>query len=359
MSSFKITGYRIFNGRLLTLGLSMTIWVLICSSCKKNIYSLRLPDKMVVLSEITAGDTANIPISSTNPAGQGTLLTFQKLNSVSVDIKGDNDPLPFSLLLNQSSAFSSSPTAVYSAGETFQLATRYHLSATDPALGTVEAYTTIPSDFDARKTETEIDDLGNKKVFRVGFNIHDAAEEKNYYILEAVKQLVYIARTFTWQGQSYDYNSQAGFDLFQQVSNNPGVLLVIDTIRRPVYLRLNVFTRDTHTDNAVIGSLDSAYRRIFISDSLFNGKNYQTSLYVEMDQFMASDSTQKGIVEIRVKSVSPELYHYLLDYEKYNLDFGNFSVGNLNSPNGNIQNGFGIFGGSAKKQWDFYYDNLQ
>jgi hypothetical protein len=78
-----------------------------------------------------------------------------------------------------------------------------------------------------------------------------------------------------------------------------------------------------------------------------------------MDHFIAADPQETGIVQVQVKSVSKELYDYLLQYEKYNQDFGYFSVSSLTSPVGNVQNGFGVFGGSVRKQWSYYFDQLQ
>ncbi|HVM89740.1 MAG TPA: DUF4249 family protein [Puia sp.] len=327
-------------------------------SCTKSGYNTKsLPDKLVVLAEITAGDTANIPIGSTLAAGTGNTIIFSKLDNVDAIITGQGAGTQ-TLLLNTTSDFTSNPMAVYSGTSVFVNNNTYTLSATDPLLGSIEATTVVPDSFSAKKTETETDDLNGKKVLRFAFTINDAAAQKNYYIFDAVKQLVNTFKYFYWQGTRYDYNTQQGYNLYQQVQNNPNVVLYTDTILTHQYLQLNVFTRDNNTANAGIGTLDSAYSRIFITDSLFNGHQYETEFYISRDYFKAADSTQKGVVQVRVKSVSKELYDYLFQYERYNLNFGNFPVGNLSSPQGNIKNGFGIFGGSARKQWSFYYDSL-
>ncbi len=328
-------------------------------SCNKNSYESRqLTSQLVVLAEIDAGDTANIPISSTLPSGNGDSIVFGKLNSVVAGISGQ-DGSSESLTLNNAPDFISAPTAVYSGNLPFQYNTVYTLTATDPRLGTVVATTTIPNQFSVQQPETETDDLNGKSVFRFGFAINDAGDEKNYYIFEAVKQLVNIARYFYWQGVKYDYNLQSGYDLYQQVKNNSGVVLLYDTLLTHQYIRLNVYTKDNNTGNATMGSLDSPYRRIFITDSLFNGNTYETEFWISMDHFIAANPQETGIVQVQVKSVSRELYDYLIRYEKYKQDFGNFGVGGLASPPGNIQNGFGVFGGSARKQWSYYFDPLQ
>jgi hypothetical protein len=332
---------------------------IVFSACNKNNYTAKnLPNKLVILAEITAGDSANIPIGSTLPAGNGDLIVFKKLENIDASIEQQNG-LAQLLTLNNSADFSANPMAVYSSASLFNYNNSYTLTATDPQLGTITATTTIPDNFQAINIETETGDLNGKNVLRFAFTINDAADQKNYYMFDAVKQLVNISRYFFWQGIRYDYNTPQGYDLFLQVNNNPGVVLKYDTVPTHQYLQLNVFTQDNKTGNASIGSLDSGYKRIFISDSLFNGGQYETEFFISSDHFKASNPQQTGIVQIRVKSVSKELYDYLYQYERYNLNFGNFPVSNLSSPQGNIKNGFGIFGGSAKKQWSLYYDSLQ
>jgi hypothetical protein len=353
-----ILKYKSRNSHLMVACLAMLLHFVIFS-CKKNAYNTKsLPNKLVVLAEITAGDTANIPIGTTLQAGSGNTIIFTKLDNVDASIAGQNGGRQ-TLSLNTAPDFTTAPVAVYSGTSIFDYNNTYTLTATDPQLGTIEAITNIPDSFSAKKTETESDDLNGKKVLRFAFTINDAADQKNYYLFDAVKQLVNVSRYFFWQGTKYDYDTQQGYDLFQQIQNNPGVLLLRDTLLTHQYLQLNVFTRDTNTANAGIGSLDSAYKRIFITDSLFNGHQYETEFYISRDYFKATDPQQNGIVQVRVKSVSKELYDYLYQYERYNLNFGNFPVGNLSTPQGNVKNGFGVFGGSAKKQWSFYYDSLQ
>ena len=263
-----------------------------------------------------------------------------------------------SLNLNLSADFTSDPMAVYTGKQIIGYHTGYTLTAIDPQLGTVEATTITPGDFSVYKTEAGTDDFNGKQAFRFDFVLNDAGDEKNYYIFEAVKQLVNISNYFYWQGVKYDYNIQQNKDLYQQVKNNAGVILLRDTIMSHQFIRLNVYTRDTETGNALIGSLDSAYSRIFISDSLFNGQSYETQFWISMDHFIAANPQEAGVVQIQVKSVSKELYDYLFMNEKYRQEFGNFNVTNLSSPVGNIQNGFGVFGSSVRKQWS-YYDQFQ
>jgi len=340
-------------------GIYIIAGIILVSSCRKNLYNHPLlDDKFVVLAEITAGDSANIPIGKTLPAGSGNSVIFKKINSVAASITAQDGSIQ-QLSLNTSQDFISNPMAVYSGPGNFLYNTEYTLTATDPLLGTISATTNIPNDFSVSHVETEHDEFNGKQVLRFKFVIDDAGNEKNFYFFEAVKQLVMLSRYFYWQGTKYDYDTQSGYDLFQQVGNNPGVNLLLDTMLTHQFIRLNVFTRDNRTENFKMSSLDSSFRRIFVSDSTFNGREFETEIFIARDQFIAANPQQLGVVQVQVKSVSKELYDYLSQYEKYTLDFGNFPVNNLSSPVGNIKNGLGVFGGSCRKQWSFYYDMLK
>lgn len=268
--------------------------IMILGSCGKNSYNSRQQSgKMVVLTEIDAGDTANIPIGSTSPAGSGNAIHFQKLNSVLANISGTDGSMQ-TLTLNSSADFSDNPMAIYSGFIRFNVNTVYTLSATDPGIGSISAKTRMPADFHVQNTASEPDDLNGRSVLRFGISIDDAGDEKNYYIFEALKQMVSISRFFYWQGQRYNFNTQAGFDLFQQVKNSPGVGLLIDTLMTHQYIRMNVYTKDNQTANTSIGSLDSPYNRIFMTDSLFNGRAYETEIIVFPGPCSCGQSTGIG-----------------------------------------------------------------
>src|SRR5438034_489444 len=90
-----------------------------------------------------------------------------------------------------------------------------------------------------------------------------------------------------------------------------------------------------------------------------NGQSYSSQFAVSMNHFEAKNSAELGIVLIQIKGVSKDLYDYLSHYEKYKADFGSMPTSQLSSPPGNIKNGLGIFGGVSKKQWGFYFDDLE
>lgn len=335
--------------------------ILILSACEKKA-ELNLPNenKLVVLAEITAGDSAFIPVSTSRIAGSGDAISFEKVNDASVTISSQGGTEK-QLRLNLSSDFTDNPASVFSDPGIFTANTSYTIKVNHPVMEAVTSTAYIPAPFTVYNISTEESVVQGKEVFNFNFNINDAAGETNYYMFEAVKQLAKVVHYFYWQGVRYDYDTQSGKDLHETLEDEEDVEIPVikDTLATNKYIRLNIFTNDNNTDNKNIGSLDSSFRRIFIRDSLFNGQSYFTSISVIMDQFEAVYPQDKGIVLIRIKSVGKDFYNYMLQYEKYKTDFGKMPVGQLTSPFGNIQNGLGIFGGSFKREWKYYFDDLE
>lgn len=330
--------------------------LLLFVSCKKEAQDME--SKIYVLSEITAGDSAIIPLGKTIKAGSGETIAFEKLTASSVQILEENSSA-IKLHWNNGSDFASNPASIYTDQTIFKANATYSLQISQQGLTTVRATTHIPATFSVQNIDAEDKELNGKDVLQCSFSIADAASEKNYYMFEAVKQLLRVNVYFYWQGTRYDYNSPDGKLMYDQVSSNNNITLLKDTVPTNQYLRLNLYTADINTENEEFsGNLDSSFHRIFLTDSLFNGSIYQTAFAVDKSYFQATTPDQKGRVLIRVKSVSKELFEYLSLYEKYRSEFGVLPPSNLSSPVGNIQNGLGVFGGSYKNEWQIYYDDL-
>ena len=327
-------------------------------SCSKNAGGIQNEkNKIVVLAEITAGDSAIIPASKSIAVGNNNAISFEKITSASViitDTVGNARILPW----NNASDFSSNPATIFTNPVLFKPNQTYRLQVSQPGLGTVNATTHIPQSFSVQNVDVSDGSRNGKDVLQFNFTIEDNGNEKNYYIFEALKQLVYLRNYFFWQGVQYDYNTPEGQSVYQQASSQQNIDILKDTVLTNKYLRLDLFTGDANTDNGNYGSLDSSFHRIFLTDSLFNGNSYTTSFAVDKTYFEASVPEQKGRVLVRIKSVSKELFDYLFDYERYRTEFGILPPANLSSPEGNINGGFGVFGGSYKNEWVYYYDEL-
>ncbi len=328
------------------------------TSCKKGIDVNHTENKLVLLAEITAEDSAFIPVGKSSITRTGSSVNFEKMTTASVSLIDENNSFT-RLRYNNAPDYLQNPTAVYTGKYTFDYNKTYTLNVTHPLLESITATATIPGPISISNVGAEDKRLGEKGVLVFDFTIHDQPTEKNYYIFEAVKQLVGLEHYFFWQGIRYDYDTPDGAILYGNLSPQRDIEILTDTIPKNQYIRLNLYTFDNKTDNRNLGSLDSSFHRIFITDSLFNGRAYKSFFAIIKNFFQAKTPEQTGQVIIKIKSVSKELYTYLLDYERYRNSFEVLPVQQLISPRGNVVNGLGVFGGVSKKQWIYYYDELK
>jgi hypothetical protein len=334
----------------------LLILVLFISACKKNFGSDQFEDdKLVVLAEITALDTMKIPIGKTIKVENGSLIRFEKVNDATVTITEAN-AASWVLQPNYSAQYMNNPTSVFTNKKRFKANTTYKIEINHPTLGLVQASTHIPAIPRLISVDTTTTLFNDKNVFEADITWKDSVDYDEFYIIEAVKELVKNNHFFYYHGKRYNYDTQSGKAFYETVKNTPGLKILRDTIGLNKFTRLNLYTRDELSENAHIDKLTNPFRRLFFPDGAFNGDNYTTKVYIDKQFFV--DPTQKGRVRVQLKSVSKELYNYLKLYEKYKTDFGSVPTNQLVSPAGNIVNGLGIFGGSAKRERIYYFDVL-
>ncbi|MEO6549482.1 MAG: DUF4249 family protein [Ferruginibacter sp.] len=325
-------------------------------SCKKTFNSSQFTDdKLVVLAEITAGDSMEIPIGKTIKVGNGGLIRFEKVSNATVTVI-DDAAHSFNLVPNWSAQFAANPTTMFTNHRQYKGNTTYSIEINHPTLGLVTASTHIPSIPMLISLDTAADRYQERNVLAADITWRDEGNTDPYYIIEALKETVLINRYFYYLGIKYNYDAGANRTLFDRIKNSPGVKLLRDTIPQNLFTRINIYTADNITENSRINNLDHPFRRIFIPWRNLIGDVFTTKVYIDREFFKAPEVNQKGRVRLQLKSVNKELYDYLLVYEKYKTDFGSVPSSQLVSPSGNVKNGLGIFGGSAKKEHIFYFD---
>jgi hypothetical protein len=334
----------------------LLLLVLTISSCKKNFSSDQFEDdKLVVLAEITAGDSVRIPIGKTIKVENGSLIRFEKVNDATVTLTETNT-MSWVLQPNYSMQYVNNPTSVFTNKKRFKANTTYKIEINHPTLGLVKATTHIPVLPRLLTVDTASTLYNDKEVFSANITWKDSLNHEEFYIIEAVKEMVKNNHFYFYQGKRYSYDTQQGKTFYETVKNTPGIKIFTDTVGIGKYTRLYVYTEDDRSENARIDKLTNPFRRIFFLDPAFSGGNYTTKVYIDKQFFI--DPQQKGRIRLQLKSVSKELYNYLKLYEKYKTDFGSVPTNQLISPSGNIENGLGIFGGSAKRERVYYFDTL-
>lgn len=329
---------------------------LFIGACKRNFSSDQFEDgKLVVLAEITALDSVKIPVGKTIKVENGSLIRFEKVNDATVTIT-ENNAASWVLQANYTQQYINNPTSVFTNRKRFKANTSYRIDISHPTLGMVSATTYIPALPHLITADTFSTQFNSKEVLGVSITWKDSLDYDEFYIIEAVKELVKNNHFFIYQGKRYSYDTQAGKDFYETVKATPGVRLLTDTVGLNKFTRLDLFTNDNQSENNKIDKLTNPFRRIFYQDPVFNGEYYNTTVYIDKQFFV--DPKQKGRVRLQLKSVSKELYDYLKLYEKYKTDFGSVPTTQLVSPTGNVENGLGVFGGAAKRERLYYFDVL-
>lgn len=337
---------------------TIVILLLLISACKKDFSPGEFEDdRLVVLAEITAGDSVEIPIGKTLKVGNGNLIRFEKVNDATVTLTEDNKR-SWILKPNFSPQYAGNPTSVFTSRKRFISNTTYSINIEHPTMGVVTAETHIPLTPKPIQVDTSFGMYENQHVLAVTITLQDMADKEDLYMIEALKELVKVNCYFYYQGVKYNYNTPQGSSLYEQVKYNSSVKLIRDTIPQNKFIRLNLFTEDANTENVRIDKLTNPFRRIFLPDQSFNGQTYTIRVYIDTRFFTSTDPTQKGRVRLQFKSASPELYNYLVLYEKYKTDFGSVPANQLVSPSGNIDNGMGVFGGSSRRERIWYFDQF-
>ncbi len=316
-----------------------------------------IDDRLVVLAEVTAGDSIEIPVGKTIRAGSGALIGFQKVNDATVILTETNRP-SWMLQPNWSAQYSANPTTVFTSRRRFQADSTYTLEVRHPALGTATASTHIPLAPRVLSIDTATEMHEGKPVLAATVNWQDAGSGDHYYVVEALKELLRINTFFYYQGMRYSFDTQEGKILYERVKSTPAVQLLRDTVSLNKFLRLYLYTRDGAAANGRIDDLSNPFRRIFFAPDVAGIRAHSTRVYIDSQFFVSADGKQKGRVLLQLKSASRELYDYLFSYEQYKTEFGTLTTTQLSSPAGNISNGVGIFGGSAKRQQVFYFEKL-
>lgn len=328
------------------------------TSCKKGFTSSQFEDdQLVVLAEISAGDSVKIPVGKTIKVGNGSLIRFEKVNDATVTLTEENSR---TWVLQPSYAwqYAANPTTIFTNKKRYKTNTRYAVEVKHPTIGVVTASTYIPLLPKWTIVDTSSEIYRGKQVLAVSISFQDPADKEDYYIVEGIKELLKPGRCFYYRGIRYDYNTPQGKNLYDQVKNTPGVQLLNDTVSINKFLRLELYTQDANTENARIDNLNNPFRRLFLPDKTFNGQSYTIKFYIDKQFFVATEPMHKGRVRLQFKAASKELYDYLSQYEKYKLDFGAIPANQLPSPTGNISKGQGIFGGSARRERIYYFDQL-
>lgn len=181
----------------------------------------------------------------------------------------------------------------------------YQISIDCPGYKTVTSSNYVPSQVVATYQDSTSSYFRQVKVLNVELQVEDNPIERNYYILEAYRE----------------------------------VLVEIDEVNYLQRYQLSVFSSDKLSEHDLFDS-GVMQQRIYLPDSDFADSKHNIRLAVELIM-----EDEGGILCIEVKSVSQELYNYLKSLDLYNTYGDDSSLSSPVQVSNNINSGFGIFGG--------------
>ncbi len=222
--------------------LSLLLLIIAGAGCRKNF----LPgtddeDKLVVLAEVTAGDLVRIPVARTIRAGSGNLINFEKVNDATVVLSEEKGG-KWILRADKSTQFAGNPASVFTVRHLFKPNTNYTLEVSHPVLGEARAVTSVPKLVQVQKLDTNSALRQGKPVLEVKLTLKDLPDQLESYVIEAVKQVLKIKISFTYNGTKYDCETPEGKKLYEKVKNDPSVKIFKDTIPQQKFLRLNLYS---------------------------------------------------------------------------------------------------------------------
>lgn len=332
----------------------LVLLVIMFASCNKT---LKLPDvgverKIVLLGELIANDSAYMRAGQSVPLTSSSSLKFELLNGLTITME---DNTGTSVLLNGyiDDLSSTLYTLPYSSVSKIQAGNTYNITATHIKMGTAKATVQIPDAFNAITTSIENTLYASDSAIKINIQIHDPSASQNYYVIEAVKQIMDVKGFFKYNGNWLLIASNKY--LYDQEKANGNIEERYDTTYHKNYLRNLVYTEDINAENAIVKSNTEANRRILLRDRAFNGQSYNTTIYIAID--LMDSLYQKGRLLLQIKSVSQPYFMYLKRYDEQIDQGGMNTLGQPVKVEGNITNGVGIVGGVYKNEYIIRHDN--
>ncbi|MBS1565431.1 MAG: hypothetical protein JST39_13660, partial [Bacteroidetes bacterium] len=244
-------------------------------SCNKGFSSEQfVDDKVVVLAEVSAGDSIRVPVGKTIKAGGGNIIRFEKVNDATV-VLTEEQVSSVVLQPNFAPQFAGNPTTIFSTRRRFKSNTHYTILINHPTLGVVKSTPLIPAYPRLTSIDTSYEIYQGKNLLAADITWMDTQDKTEYYIIEALKEILKIGHYFIYRGVKYDFDTQHGKAVYA-TTGTPAPKVYADTSSTNKFIRLGLYTQDVNTENSRIDHLTNSFRRIFFRDALFNGQSYTT-----------------------------------------------------------------------------------
>jgi hypothetical protein len=298
---------------------------------------------MVLLGEISAGDSLHLRLGQSVPVTQST----KGLPQWPADLEAKS--YAGMQLLSQCRPHADEltdtlGTLVVPDGARTYAGVQYKVQVTGSGFPDIEAVVPVPSPFTVALTDTQTVFYNGIKALEITFRIYDLASEKNWYVFEVLRRRIEVAGTFNYLGIRYDINLYYPlYDSLLQAGQRPASNITTSLSQRAE--RLITYTTDGATENMKLATAFSPARRVLLDDATFSGRSYDLKVLVDKSRFSGTAPYDLGQVTFYVKSVSDDYFKYLRAYETFTPAT---SGGFLSQPvriEGNVKGGYGVVGG--------------
>ncbi len=330
--------------------------LLALGSCTKTLPlpEIKSGNKIVLLGELVTGEPCYIRAgqSAAVTSSNGGPITFEILSNLSVSLN-DSTGNTYDMYGQEDDYTQMLYTVPYSIDTPAMEGGVYTVTAIHSKLGTATVKVRIPAQIQAEVVDTASELYATDNTLKVKIRLKDPGNTTNYYVIEALKQVMRIDGYFFYDNNWYAINDDTA--LYRQLKTTGNAITRFDTAYFPGYLRQSIYTADRNSENVIDnGSLTSS-RRILIKDNPFNGTNYETTVYV-VNEAPDSMIDQRGQVVIYIKSVSEEYFRFLKSYEVFLPTLGSSATEQPVKIQGNVQNGYGMIGGVSQVKFSYIRD---
>lgn len=281
-------------------------------ACEKEIElkSDEITPRIVVNSLFTANDTIHLNVSeSRSVLYEGTLPNVTNATAKLFD--GNGALIGVFSHLENGHYILADPLPVVGA--------TYTLEVSAPGFETVTATSTTPAIIDITSIDTATQYLTYPQLqFDIAFN--DDPAQKNYYGIRITSEVYDI-----------DPETEEKTLLYKNAGFNSREFYIVNGYE--------------DVDGEIYGS------ELYFSDETFNG---QTNIFTARTYLNELGEFQEGFFVVSIISMSEELFKYNVTFSKYQEAQGDFFAEPVRVYS-NVENGFGIFGGSSVESDTIYF----
>ncbi len=305
----KLNKYFILGSFLLFIG-----------ACKKELPFPNSTDApLLVINSLFHADTFFTVHVSESCHIQDTSCVGKNIETATVHLKDESG--------NIISTLDHQDNGIYTSDVEIEQNTTYQIEAAALGFTNARAKGKTPKQIDCEYMGFEEGLYSQNRAWGFEVEIKDNPDEENYYILEG----------------------------YFEIPNGQPSGISVDELNGYVEPHVTHYSNDI---NAINSSLTSGFdfvtyglRAVYLPDENFNGQTYRTHIAMRDFNTYEVHGDNEMFAKLFIKSVSKEMYDYLVSLEKSRLSIANIGA-EPEQIRSNIENGIGIFAGYTQQAFN-------